>query len=255
MSKITETPKPSEKPFVFFDLGETIVDLKDTIRVLARLVADQYPTGALWASDLAKSWFLELARSLPRKETEPFETQEQVGTRVLTRLLRHRGIPAEAVEAGHLLRSAWDEWQAHARLCEGVTKEWLVEIRRLSAGIAAVTDGDREDVGRLMEETGLEPYFDFVTTSEEVRAYKPNPKVYRAAMDRMNAPADRSLFVSDSPLDLVGAAAVGMGCAWLSRVAGEEQEAVPRGTVRLRRPSDLNRVLLQFVGSRRFVQP
>src|SRR5712692_2700674 len=254
MPRITETPTPSEKPFVFFDLGETIVDLKDTIRVLARLVADYYPTGALWASDLAKSWFVELARSLPRKETEPFETQEQVGTRVLTHLLRDRGIPAEPVEAKRLLRRAWGEWQAHARLCEGVTKEWLVEIRRLTAGIAAVTDGDQEDVSRLMEETGLDLYFDFVITSEEVRAYKPNPKVYQAAMDRMNAPSDRSLFVSDSPLDLVGAAAVGMGCVWLSRNASEEQEVVPGGALRLRRPSDLNRILVQFAASGRFVQ-
>src|SRR3989442_1485023 len=102
--------------------AKTIVDLKDTIRVLARLVADHYPTGALWASGLAKSWFVELARSLPRKETEPFETQEQVGTRVLTHLLRDRGIPAEPVEARRLLRRAWDEWQAPATAREGATK-------------------------------------------------------------------------------------------------------------------------------------
>lgn len=254
MSRTVETPTASEQPFVFFDLGETIVDLKDTIRVLARLVANEYPTGALWAPGLAKDWFLELSHSLPRKDTEPFETQELVGTRVLTRLLRAREVPAEPADAGRLLRRAWDEWQDHARLCEGVTKEWLVQIRGLSAGIAAVTDGDREDVGRLMAKTGLDVYFDFVTTSEEARAYKPNPRVYRAAMERMEAPADRSIFVSDSPLDLLGAAAVGMGCAWLSRHADKEEEVVPKGTVRLRRPSDLNQVLLRFADSGRFAQ-
>jgi 2-haloacid dehalogenase len=254
MSRITETRTPSEKPFVFFDLGETIVDLKDTIRVLARLVAGHYPTAALWASELAKDWFLELAQSLPRKENEPFETQEQVGTRVLTRLLQARGVSSEATEAGRLLRRAWDEWQSHARLCEGVTKEWLVQIRGLSAGVVAVTDGDREDVARLMEKTALDSYFDFVITSEEVRAYKPSPRVYRAAMDRIKAPADCSIFVSDSPLDLLGAAAVGMGCAWLSRSSGGEPEVLPEGTVRLRRPSDLNPVLVRFRDSGRFAQ-
>ena len=235
-------------------MGETIVNLTDTIRVLGDLVAASHPDAADRALLLAKEWFIELARSVPRKETQPFETQEQVGTRVLARILNAGGLPTDDTNAGRLLRHAWDKWQSQARLCEGVTKEWLRGIRTLSAGVGAVTDGDSHDVRTLLEKMGLESYFDSVTTSEDVRAYKPNPRVYSAALERLRARPERSLFVSDSSLDLQGAAKSGMGCALLDRIGRGGHIAVPEGTLHLHQPTELNPVLLRFVATGQFLQ-
>jgi 2-haloalkanoic acid dehalogenase type II len=235
-------------------LGETIVNLTDTIRVLAELVASNHPSAARVAPLAAKEWFMELAQSVPREESQPFETQEQVGTRVLTRVLRARGISIDTAGASLLLRDAWNRWQDQARFCEGVTNEWLNEVRTLSAGVAAVTDGDSEDVRTLLEKMGLKSCFDSVTTSEDVRAYKPNPRIYREALERMGAPASRSLFVSDSSLDLLGAASIGMGCALLERNRRKKDSALPKGTFLLRTPNDLNPILVQFTEFGRFPQ-
>src|SRR6266511_337543 len=155
----------SLKPFVFFDLGDTIVDLADTIEVLARLISERYPIMAPDSHDLAKRWFVGLAQTVPRVESEPFEMQRDIGSRVLARSLATCGVTTDTPSARRLLRRAWDEWQENAKLCPGVTKEWLQQICGLCAGVGAVTDGDDRDVKRLLEKTGLRPYFDSVTTS------------------------------------------------------------------------------------------
>jgi 2-haloalkanoic acid dehalogenase type II len=240
------------RPYLYFDLGETIVNLRDTIGVIASEVAASYPSIAGRAKDCAKSWFLGLASEVPRNSTAKFETQYEVGSRILARVLRDNGLEVNEREAGRLLRTAWNRWQDRARLCEGVTKGWLREVGRLSAGVGAVTDGDEGDVRRLLDKIGLSTYFDSVTTSEAVGAYKPNPVVYRTALASLGADARRSLFVSDSLLDLTGAIAVGMTAVWFHREAPNETSPVPPGTLRVTHPDGLPRILARYLEVGRF---
>lgn len=234
------------KPFVFFDLGETIINLRDTVGVLASLVDTSYPAVSTRPIDLAKAWFLGLATAVPRDPHVPFESQYDIGRKVLARLLRQGGLSVGEDEAGRILRTAWDRWQERARLCEGVTKDWLREVGSLSAGVGAVTDGDEQDVRRLLNKMGLSSYFGSVTTSEAVRAYKPNPVVYRTALASLSAGPGKSLFVSDSILDLEGARAVGMKGAWFHRGLSDAPAETPEGAVRVDRPEQLIRVLSRF---------
>src|SRR5438309_184569 len=198
------------------------------------------------ATDCAKSWFVGLGSSVPRDPGAKFETQYEVGKKVLMRVLRANGVPGDESDAGRLLGPAWDRWQEQARLCEGVTKEWLRDIGLLSAGVGAVTDGDEADVRRLLDKMALSRYFDSVTTSEAVKAYKPNPVVYRAALASLDAVPQSSLFVSDSVLDLEGAHAVGMTAVWFHHVPPDDATTLPPGTVSVIRPKDLDRVLARF---------
>jgi 2-haloacid dehalogenase len=234
------------KPHVFFDLGETIVNLRDTIGVIGSGIAESYPWIAGRAKDCAKSWFLGLASEVPRDSTAKFETQYEVGRRILARVLRANGVDTNETEAGRVLRAAWNRWQDRARLCEGVTREWLSEVGQLSAGIGAVTDGDEADVRRLLEKMGLSKHFDSVTTSEAVRAYKPNPVVYRTALASLGANAHDSMFVSDSRLDLTGALAVGMTAVWFHRDAADEATRLPPRAFQVAHPDGLSRMLARY---------
>ena len=240
------------KPCVFFDLGETIVNLQDTIGVIAAAVGTSYPSIAGRATDCAKSWFIGLASAVPRDPTAKFETQYDVGRRILARVLRENGVSADETEAGQLLRAAWDRWQEGARLCEGVTKQWLREVGELSAGLGAITDGDEADVRRLLDKMGLSGYFDSVTTSEAVKAYKPNPVVYLAALASLAAAPRNSLFVSDSALDLAGALAVGMTAVWFHRRPPDDAAGLPPEALRVTQPRQLNRILARFTETGHF---
>jgi 2-haloacid dehalogenase len=58
-----------------------------------------------------------------------------------------------------------------------------------------------------------------------VRAYKPQPAVYRLALDRLALDPDRTLMVAAHPWDLRGAARQGLRTAYIQRATEGQPEA------------------------------
>lgn len=63
-----------------------------------------------------------------------------------------------------------------------------------------------------------------VVTSEAAGAYKPRPEPYKLALNRLDLPADRVLFVAGSKFDLPGATAAGMPVWWHNRIHMDARE-------------------------------
>ena len=59
--------------------------------------------------------------------------------------------------------------------------------------------------------------FDLVMTAEEAGAYKPDPKPYLAALERLDLAPSRVLFVAGSAHDVGGAIRIGMDVYWANR--------------------------------------
>ena len=59
--------------------------------------------------------------------------------------------------------------------------------------------------------------FDLVMTAEDAGAYKPDPRPYRAALDRLGLDPSEVLFVAGSAHDVGGAARLGMPVYWANR--------------------------------------
>jgi len=60
--------------------------------------------------------------------------------------------------------------------------------------------------------------FDAVVASEAVRCYKPDPEIFRHALQRLNVAPDRALHVGDSlHSDIGGASKIGITTAWICR--------------------------------------
>ena len=58
----------------------------------------------------------------------------------------------------------------------------------------------------------------FVVTAEEAGYYKPHPRPYRMALERMGCDAEHVLFVAGSAGDVYGASEVGMPVFWHNRM-------------------------------------
>jgi 2-haloacid dehalogenase len=69
--------------------------------------------------------------------------------------------------------------------------------------------------------------WDAVITAEEAGFYKPDPRAYRMALDRLGVAADEAVFVAGSAFDLVGTAAVGLRTYWHNRVGLTRPDTVP----------------------------
>jgi 2-haloacid dehalogenase len=76
--------------------------------------------------------------------------------------------------------------------------------------LAVLSNGSRRMLAPLLGHAGIEGCFEAVVSSDEVRAYKPHPDFYRAAMKRLGLQPAEILLVSSSGFDLAGAKHFGL---------------------------------------------
>jgi len=94
--------------------------------------------------------------------------------------------------------------------------EVLNALRQLPIHLAVVTNCSRALGATAVAQVGVP--IDVVITAEDAGFYKPDPRPYRLALDRLSLPADRCLFVAGSAYDLVGTRGVGLSTFWHDRV-------------------------------------
>jgi putative hydrolase of the HAD superfamily len=85
----------------------------------------------------------------------------------------------------------------------------LRELRRRGVATAIVSNCDH-GTRPIVDSLRLEEEVDAVILSFEVHVMKPDPKIFRAALDRIGGDAGTSMFVDDQPIYLDGAAALGL---------------------------------------------
>ncbi len=73
---------------------------------------------------------------------------------------------------------------------------------------------------------GLAPLFAVMVDSQRVGVEKPDPAIFRAALDPLGAAPETTLFVGDSlPRDREGARRMGMDFVWIAPAATQQAEA------------------------------
>ncbi|MBN1533654.1 MAG: HAD family hydrolase [Spirochaetes bacterium] len=101
--------------------------------------------------------------------------------------------------------------------------------------LGLITNGAPDLQWTKIRGSGVEDYFDSITISGDAGAAKPAALIFRAAMEGMRAPADRSVMIGDTlATDIAGAAGVGMKGIWVN-AAGTAAEGtiMPDRTVAL----------------------
>ena len=93
----------------------------------------------------------------------------------------------------------------------------LASLRGSGARLAVVSNWD-VSLHEVLERTGLGPLVDAVVISAQVGAAKPDPAIFRVALDRLGATADAALHVGDSvEHDVAGARAAGIDAVLVAR--------------------------------------
>jgi putative hydrolase of the HAD superfamily len=85
----------------------------------------------------------------------------------------------------------------------------LASLQSAGLALGCVSDWDI-GLSWQLERVGLARYFDAVVTSAEVGAEKPDPAVFRTALERLGVRAERALHVGDGTGDRDGALAAGL---------------------------------------------
>jgi putative hydrolase of the HAD superfamily len=102
----------------------------------------------------------------------------------------------------------------------------LARLREGGARLAVVSNWD-VSLHDVLERTALRPLVDAVAISAELGVAKPDPAIFRAALERLGAPADGALHVGDSlEHDIAGARAAGIDAVLVTRNGTQAPEGV-----------------------------
>ena len=123
------------------------------------------------------------------------------------------------------------------------TESSLRRLRRAGVRIVTLTNFSPPVLRSNTERAGLLSLFDALVSTHVNHTYKPDPRAYQLAVDRLEIPKEQIVFAAFAGWDAVGAKSFGYPTVWVNRShqAAEELGIVPDRTV-----NDLNG-LLDFV--------
>jgi len=102
----------------------------------------------------------------------------------------------------------------------------LARLREGGARLAVVSNWD-VSLHDVLERTGLRGLVDAVVISAELGAAKPDPAIFRAALERLGAAAAEAMHVGDSvETDVAGARAAGLQAVFVARNGAQAPDGV-----------------------------
>ena len=96
-------------------------------------------------------------------------------------------------------------------------KEGLNKLKESKCRMFAFSNGKAENVNKLLQNAGLEHYFDGVVSVDDIKSYKPNPAVYAYFLRKTESIVSKSWLISSNPFDVIGAISNGMRSVWIKR--------------------------------------
>ncbi|MEW6402886.1 MAG: HAD family hydrolase [Chloroflexota bacterium] len=178
-------------------------------------------------ADFAAIFRRRLKEYYVRREESLFETTY---LSVAKELLQEEG-HATISEAG--IRSALDA------LFSVTQQNWILEedalpmLRYLEDSgyrLGLVSNaGDNQDVFRLAEKFGIEPFFDFILTSAACSYRKPHARIFELAMAHWHIPPGEIAMVGDTlEADILGAQNAGLFSIWITRRSNPKADHIHR---------------------------
>ncbi|MBS28473.1 MAG: haloacid dehalogenase type II [Alphaproteobacteria bacterium] len=102
----------------------------------------------------------------------------------------------------------------------------LTRLKDAGMRTAILSNGAPDMLNAAAAASGIDRLLDEILSVEDVGVFKPDPKVYQLAVDRLGVAADRICFMSSNGWDAAGAAGFGFKVAWINRY-GQPVEHLP----------------------------
>ena len=102
----------------------------------------------------------------------------------------------------------------------------IATLKKTGLKLAILSNGSPKMLEPLIKAAKLDGLFEEVLSVEDAGVYKPHPKVYQLAVDRLGTPAAAISFQSSNAWDAYAASAFGMQVVWCNRY-GQRRERLP----------------------------
>lgn len=193
---------PIGTEFVWFDLGYTLVHLnREEVfqkKLLARGISKSLED-LRYAYHLADKYFMREHPGLLGQSKSTFMHHYY---EVLQDFLAIPKQPTQMLGANDSSNIVWRAFPE--------TLPTLRHLKREGIGVGLISNWDRT-AREVLKKTNIMPLLDEVVISSEVGIEKPDQRIFEHALQLVNVPAERSLYVGDNYYDdVVGSKKVGM---------------------------------------------
>ena len=206
-----------EKEAVLFDLDDTLIDFQYSRRHGLRAVQELLPGLAsmpleelelVHDEELHANFLHTLSGDLSDDEARI----ERIGG-----ICRRYGLEPDQRTVAEAAVTYAREQQSSMRLVPGVSR--LLQALRGRVKIGVVTNGPSAQQRDKLERFDIGPGdLDALAISEEVGTAKPDPAIFRYALENLGVPPERVTMVGDSwENDVLPAVRIGMATIWLNR--------------------------------------
>ena len=208
---------------IFFDLDRTLWDFDAAAEVAFERIYDQYHLKDFGIPSAHE--FHEVYHPLNEQLWVLYRadkiTKDELNRTRFMKPLEHYGIHDTAM-ADHLSED-YVYWSPRiVRLVPGTME--LLDYLKSKYHLHLITNGFQEVQHTKLNGSGLEPYFETLTVSEEVGVKKPNPEIFHYALRKAHATAEESIMIGDEmAVDIDGARAAGMDTVFFNP-SGENDE-------------------------------
>lgn len=211
---------------ILFDLDDTLYDLR-----------------SYWTGRLRRAFHAVAARypHLDREVMLQAAIANKVYMQQMPAFLREWEIDDEALIT-KISEEYERNWFRELTLAEDALTTFAQLRPHMRLGL--VTNGPSRTQRPKIVQFGLAELVDVIVVSGEAGVAKPDPAIFRVALDQLGTKPEESLYVGDSvENDLLGAAAAGMPFVWINRRNEGLPEGVPLPRGIIRRLSELPALL------------
>lgn len=189
-----------------FDMYGTLVDTLGISQQIEQLLPQQgQRVSALWRQS-------QLEFSFRATLMERYEDFAQLTRKALGYALAATGNTLTPEQQEHLL-AQYQRLEPFADVKPG-----LERLQAAGYTMVIFSNGALSMLNPLLDAAGLRPYFQDIISAEEVRLYKPSPKIYHHAAQRVGRAPEETRLISANPFDVTGALAAGLKAAWVNHI-------------------------------------
>jgi putative hydrolase of the HAD superfamily len=192
---------------VLFDLDETMTDRSASLAKYAALFHRAF-AGILNPIPVAQieATFLAL-------DNRGYRPREEVYAGIVDTLSWVR-VPDPAVIGEH-----WRMWCPGSAIGRVGLHETLSALTEAGIRVGVVTNGSKSSQSTKIAQLEIGQYLSTVVISEVVQCEKPDPRIFRCALEQMGCLAENTMFVGDHPInDVLGSAALGLVPVWFEGI-------------------------------------
>jgi HAD superfamily hydrolase (TIGR01509 family) len=224
---------------VVFDVDGTLYEQAPVRAAIMRRLARAYVSTPVdgWRTLRALRAYRK-AQEILRRSPETAETD--VARAQIDLAARHTRLSRELIAASVTRWMEKEPLDLVARAQHHGMAGVLRALKARGVRLAALSDYPAE---AKLEAMGIRPLFDVIVTAQddEIRAFKPNPRGLRVALQRLGVTPSQALYVGDRvDVDARAAAAAGVRCVIISRHSGG---TTPDGWITVRAYAELAALL------------